>query len=325
LLPADVRKIIEDNGFEAGLAFEVLKTKSFTPTYFLDEIRGLADAVNMSFDKVLRFQLFPELIKAQCTIVGSWGDATQQSMQGELLQLRALDFSTDGPMRLYPLLTVYHPQSSGHAFATLGWNGFVGALTGFSPYVGASEKVWVKYNGTDSRAGIPWHFLFRDILQFDESVNDAIKRIENAHRTCSLFLGLGDHHNNFKVVEYSYERVEIFGDDTPFPGYEPTPEEHPLIKNVVYVDKSTQPNHNPCLGSLLQKYYGNIDMKAYINVVSLLQSGELHVGIYDYQKNNILVSVATQLVPYPPPNPALIVPAYDRQFIQLDANALFNI
>ncbi len=58
--------------------------------------------------------------------------------------------------------------------------------------------------------------------------------------------------NQFRVVEYSYERVEIF-DDTNGPLGNPN---HPLMKGVAYVDKGSQPTKNPCLGSLLQEYYG---------------------------------------------------------------------
>jgi hypothetical protein len=35
-------------------------------------------------------------------------------------------------------------------------------------------------------------YLLRDILQFDNTLNDSINRITNAHRTCDLILGVGD-------------------------------------------------------------------------------------------------------------------------------------
>jgi len=323
-LPEFLRKIIVDEGIDAALEFEVLMTHSYIPSYFEDEIKGLADALGRSYESVLRFMLFPELIKAACTIVGAWGNATSD---GGLYHLRGLDWGTTNPFRQFPTVTVYHPiEGLGHPFATLGWNGFIGALTGYSPYVGAGEKVWIHYNGTDVRAGIPWHFLFRDMLQFDQNVSAAINRIETATRTCSIFLGLGDHGDgNFKVVEYSHDRVEIFGDSTPFPGYEPTPPQHPLLTNVVYVDKHTQPSTDPCLGSLLQKYYGAIGPQALIDVTALLQTGDMHAAIYDYQNDYVYVSVATQTQPFPPQDPNAVVPSYNRQFIQLNMQSLFSL
>lgn len=79
-------------------------------------------------------------------------------------------------------MLVYHPNAgNGHAFAILTWAGFVGAMTGFSSApMGVCEKVWLGYNGTSSRIGAPWHFVLRDILQYDIDVDSAIRYISNA-------------------------------------------------------------------------------------------------------------------------------------------------
>ena len=44
----------------------------------------------------------------------------------------------------------------------------------------------------------------RDIIQFDETVDDSINRITNAHRTCDLILGVGDG----KVYQYNTKEKE---------------------------------------------------------------------------------------------------------------------
>jgi len=323
-LPKFLKDMIIKFGIDVALEYEVLITHKYIPSYYFDEIQGLADSLNQSFSSVMRFMLFPELIKAQCSIVGAWGQASSDS---SLYHLRALDWGTTNPFRLYPTLSVYHPEAgNGHPFATLGWNGFIGALTGFSQYVGAGEKVWIHYNGTDVRGGIPWTFLFRDILQFDANVSDALARIDAATRTCSIFLGLGDHGDgNFKVVEYSHDRVEVFGDETPFPGYAPTPPQHPLLEDVVYVDKHSQPSSDPCLGSLLQASYGSIDAQALIDVTAQLQTGDMHAAVFDYGNDNIYIGVASQTIPFPPSDPNDVIPAYNRQFIQLSMDDLFSL
>ena len=48
----------------------------------------MADAIGMKAKDVARFQLFPSLIKAACSMFGAWGEATQQSLNGGLLQVR---------------------------------------------------------------------------------------------------------------------------------------------------------------------------------------------------------------------------------------------
>lgn len=45
------------------------------------QIKGLADGLNgtISYDALLRFHLFPELIKASCSMFGAWGPALANS------------------------------------------------------------------------------------------------------------------------------------------------------------------------------------------------------------------------------------------------------
>ena len=64
---------------------------------------------------------------------GANGSATEG---GTLLQLRALDWDVDGPFKNFPQITVYHPSSSGggHAFANVGWTGWIGSITGVCVY-----------------------------------------------------------------------------------------------------------------------------------------------------------------------------------------------
>mgnify|MGYP006902778891 CR=1 FL=1 len=54
--------------------------------------------------------------------------------------------------------------------------------------------------GKESRVGIPFVFLLRDILQFDNTLNASITRIETAHRTCDLILGVGDGKSEAETV-----------------------------------------------------------------------------------------------------------------------------
>ena len=44
------------------------------------QLQGLADALDgaVSHQRLLEFQMFPELIKASCTMFGAWGPAIAQ-------------------------------------------------------------------------------------------------------------------------------------------------------------------------------------------------------------------------------------------------------
>ena len=68
-----------------------------------------------------------------------------------------------GPFKNYPQVTVYHPPadgSLGHAFANIGWTGWVGSITGFSSVDMAMSEIGVTYPddtfGKDSRFGVPF-------------------------------------------------------------------------------------------------------------------------------------------------------------------------
>ena len=55
-----------------------------------------------------RMSMMGELTKMGCSMIGAWGPA---SAGGGLLQLRALDWDTDGPFQAFPLLIVRHPSA----------------------------------------------------------------------------------------------------------------------------------------------------------------------------------------------------------------------
>jgi len=317
LLPEFMRLLFVKFGAHAVLDATYVLTKKYTPQYFFDELRGIADGSGIPYQEMIRIHMFPELIKAQCSMFGAWGPATGGSTfntSGSLIQLRSLDWATDGPFQQYPAVIVYHPDPGyGHEFTILTWSGFIGGLTGFSNApMGLSQKVWASFNGTDSREGVPFHFLLRDILQFDSNIDDSLSRIASARRTCAIHIGLGDISGQFRAIDYSHEGVKIY-DDYNFPLYSG----HPKFKGLVYIDKHPQPSTNPCLGSLLQTYYGKITPENTIQYICALhQTGDMHIAIYDFAKKHMYVSNATPV--------QHLVNAYDRKFIRFDLDKLFN-
>jgi isopenicillin-N N-acyltransferase-like protein len=109
---------------------------------------------------------------------GAWGAATAST--GKTFQLRALDWDIDGPFKNYAAVVVYHPSgnSSGHAFANVGFVGWIGALSGQSSAQMAISEIGVYFSdasfGNESRSGIPFTFLLRDILQVCQDLSCAL-------------------------------------------------------------------------------------------------------------------------------------------------------
>eukprot|EP00042_Codosiga_hollandica_P049930 m.587845 g.587845 ORF g.587845 m.587845 type:complete len:423 (+) comp57990_c1_seq2:175-1443(+) len=325
----DIQKIILEDGVPAALMFTAELTAPYTPAHFFQELHGVADGLEgaVSYTELLQLQMFPELVKAQCSMFGAWGPAISQCADMQLVQLRALDFGLDTPLANYTVLNVYHPNAgNGHTFATLSWMGFIGAVTSYSNIMGVSEKEWWTPPGnvTQSSAGIPFHFLLRDIAQYDLTVDDSLNRIFAAHRTCSLFIGLGSNYTNqFRVVNYATKSVHVW-DDLNFPAYPPA---HPLFEGLVFVDKNVQPSTDPCLGSLLTEYYGALSpLNTIQNIISTFQTGDLHAAVFDFGNNDMYVGFAG--APILPNGTAIlggvVAPAYSRPWFQLGMDELFG-
>lgn len=75
-------------------------TKDFMPPEFMQELTGMVNATGISMERALGVTLLPEIIKAGCSMFGAWGKATAQSRDGALVQLRALDWTTNGPFQV---------------------------------------------------------------------------------------------------------------------------------------------------------------------------------------------------------------------------------
>ncbi|CAF4390366.1 unnamed protein product, partial [Adineta steineri] len=169
-----------------------------------------------------------------------------------------------------------------HAFANFGYLGLIGSLSAYSEAsIGLGEKVWItKEQDITTRFGNPWTYVLRDVVQFADSIDTALTMLVNAHRTCSIHLGLGSYERNasvhsdetvgFRGIEYSAKEFNVFNWEDMY-----NTKNHPILKDVVYWDKHVQPSNNPCLGSLLVDHYGRINAPTIIrNITSLSETGD---------------------------------------------------
>jgi len=313
----DLSWFVAEYGLESALELTYELTKDYSGSYFFEEMQGIADATNITYGEILRLHMLPELVKAQCSIYGAWDTATPN---GELLQLRALDWDTSGPLQKYPVVTIYHPNSgNGHPFANVGWAGWISSITGMSSsQMGMSEKVTDHVFGTTSRIGYPFNFLIRDILQFDDDLDAAISRMANARRTCAIWLGCGDGKKDIyraNLFQYSHSVLNVIDPDTniKYPSNS-SRYIHPNIDNIVYWGIN-----QPCFSALLEEWNGNITAFNTIrNIIPLSQTGDLHAAIYDL--TNMLMWVSNAKAP----DETGPLNAYERSFVQFDMNSLFN-
>jgi isopenicillin-N N-acyltransferase like protein len=225
--PPFVLDLILTKGMDKALDWCARTTAPFTPQAYFDEMRGLADATGVDYDMIVRLNLFAEITKASCSLFGAWGTATAAT--GHTYQLRALDYDTVGPFKDFHQIIVYHPTEGGHAFAEVGWPGSIGALSGISAAGLALSEIGVTYpddsfgQGTENTPpekvhGKPWMYVTRDMLQFDNSLTEAVENMQAANRTCNLILAVGDSKNSMvNAIEYSGYTLTPYSDQDLLP------------------------------------------------------------------------------------------------------------
>jgi hypothetical protein len=327
-LPPWLRDWIANYGFEAALEMTEAASYEWTGSYFFEELQGLADGAGMNSEEYRRLvwiHMLPGLTEGKCSLIGAWGDALDPTTTTKLLQLRALDWDMDGPFRDFPAIVVYHPnKGNGHPFFNLGVGGFIGGLTGVSATQLGISEIGVDYPdstfGTESRIGVPFVFLLRDILQFDNTLDDALNRIVNTHRTTDLILAVGDGKSSeFRGIAYSSSKITIMNDTDLLPDNSTW---HPRIPNVVYWGMDwVCPGDNLLLSQQINANYGKLTAAIGISQLTAVErSGTNHLAYYDLTNMLVYVSFGA-----PHSVNSTIPNAYARQFMSFDLNKLFAV
>jgi hypothetical protein len=318
-LPTWLADAIADVGLDAALDATYAASRLYTGSHFYEEMQGISDGSGVEYMEIVRLHMLAGLTQGKCSMFGAWGSATAD---GHTLQLRALDWDMNGPFRDYPQLTVYHP-TEGHAFVTVGFTGFIGGLTGLSSALLGISEIGVSYPdatfGSESRLGLPFIYLLRDILQFDTSVDDAVERMRGTRRTCDLILGVGDA-TTFRGMEYSYSTLDVFDDKNMRPRNDTW---HPHIEDVVYWGMDWLcPAYSYMLSTGLTRFHGNLTGDVAARFISAPQhSGTNHIALYNLGSREAWISFGAPTTVGGPPN------AYARPYLYIgDVTAdLFDV
>jgi isopenicillin-N N-acyltransferase like protein len=163
---------------------------------------------------------------------------------------------------------------------------------------------------------LPFVFVQRHILQYAETLDDALSYIANVHRTCHLILGLADGKlGTGRIVQYSHSIVNFFDDEN----LQPLADWHPRVPNAVYCGMDwICPVIQYKLYTQLDHYYGKITPEVTIqNITSFIESGDVQVALFDLTDNVMYVANARGTNEHGP------LEAYQRQFFKLDLNVEF--
>lgn len=335
-VPKAIKKMILEKGVNAALDWTAKVTADYTPQSFFEELQGIADTVEgVSYESLLRLQMFPEITKASCSFFGAWNTA---SADGVTYHMRSLDYDTGGPFPEFPQVTVYHPSGpsdnkagdSQNTFASVGWPASIGTLTGMSAKQMSINEIGVSYpddtfgQGTPDTPpekvhGKPWMFVVRDILQHTDTLDDGVASVQNSDRTCNLIVGVGDGKAELvKGIEYSGYVANPYWDVNMLPKNDTW---HPVIKDMVYNGMDWDcPSYTQKLGDQLGKYAGSIQASNVIgNILPSVQTGNLHIALYDLTNQYMYLSFSRS-AKADQSEPEF---AYQRQFTKLDMKAIF--
>ena len=180
--------------------------------------------------------------------------------------------------------------------------------------------------GEESRIGYPFFFLLRDILQFDEKREDALIRMKNSYRTCSIWVGVGDRNElAFNITQYSYSTCNVL-DDVTVAKVDPKRMVREgcsgdCITNYFAENVAYWGIHLGCWQEEIAKNKKDISVESIIRMVGRVKTGNLHIAVYDHKEFKMYVANAS---PDSVGSRAVSNNAYDQQFIQLDMPALFK-
>jgi hypothetical protein len=132
-----------------------------------------------------------------------------RSATGSTLLARNLDHPSLGYIHEYTMVTIYRPRH-GLAFATVGFPGIVGVLSGLNQAglaVAVLEVFDVREGEThfDPR-GVPYALCLRQVLEQARTIAEAIRLLEKMHRTTTINLAIADPAGT-AVLEISPRRV----------------------------------------------------------------------------------------------------------------------
>jgi isopenicillin-N N-acyltransferase like protein len=145
-------------------------------------------------DMIHRMHAIPDVGETSCSGLVAKGTATRD---GHVYQLRILDYGANFNLQRRPLITVYRPTTeSANAYVTIGWVGFVGAISGVNEKGVALSEMGFGNPPGETLAGTPMPFLLKNVLRYADTAGEGAAIIRAAHRTNSYVYFLGDKRND---------------------------------------------------------------------------------------------------------------------------------
>ena len=293
---------------EKNLLLAWKTNEPFMDKRFIEELEGFSEGSGIDLNRLKEAHILPLLAPYSCSGVDAWGKATGN---GDLYQIRNLDYSLDAGLQSYPVVVIYKP-TKGIAHANITFSGMISSHTGIN-----AQSVVLGETGESPAKDMPYdlhgkHFtiLFRQILYNAKTLSDAEKIIESSKfiKRYYLFVGDGKRKEN-AAVKYLVSspdsiRLHKWTDMDKTDTYVPK----------VYKDITYSTMKNGVAAKFLTEHYGHIGAPEMIQLSqSVAVKKNLVDVVYDATTLEIWVSNATSLEP-----------ASSRKYIHVDLKKYFK-
>ncbi len=238
----------------------------YIPVAEKEEMRGLAHGAGLPLRLVhwihaipavseykYKKRFFKQFKSTSCSNIMAFGNASKNS---EMVQMRVLDWNRRLGAQKWPVILVHKPYV-GNASITFSFAGFIGCVSGMNEKHMAFGEMGYGNPDGETLEGIPFVFLFRKLMREANSLEDAVKIIKNAKRTCSYVYLISDAKKNKNQVNglifiTDRQRVITFKENTILED-ERDDDIYPALDDVLYAGAKSRE-----LYQALKKNYGSI-------------------------------------------------------------------
>ena len=278
-----IRKEIYTDNFLDSCYLFYLQNKEFFPEFIIEYIKGISETSGISFRELICLNLFPEVVENHCILYSG-------EKNGKLISVRTLDF---GLPTIKQIITIFNPDNQ-NTYAVLGPMMGVCCFTGISNNGIILGESYYDYKiGFDSRKGVPFYFLFHQILANANNLEEVETILQQTKRISNLHIMASDYQTN-------QSKLFLSSSDK-------------LIVDQVMEPENRIYSVTPQIKNNFEKYKENFNSPEQIinEMLPLVKSGELHCMIY--HNNSIYVSVTTN-----------ILQSYNNSFYQINLCDLFQ-
>ncbi len=207
---------------------------SFIPHSMIEELQGMADGAQVSFEKLLLLNLFPEMF--HCSGLTVSGQATEL---GELYHVRVLDYGAGQHLQDTAVLMIMEPLGK-IPFLNVSYAGFIGSITGMNAQHIAIGEIGGK--GYGQWNGMPMAFLLRYLLEESATLNDVKEKLTAIPRTCEYYYVISDGKTGRSFGVYATpQHLHFIEPGTTYALFDFSPNEHSSESKTVFTQLECSP------------------------------------------------------------------------------------